>query len=123
MGAGLDGFGADYEEFLGALKERVRSAQVRAAVAVNRELVLLYWGIGRDILTRRQELGWGAGVIERLSADLRREFPEMRGFSERNLRYMTTFAETHPDLPNLQVPLADLTWYHNIALLEKVKGR
>ena len=72
-----------YAEFLHSVKERVRSARTRAALAVNSELVLLYWGIGRDILTRQREQGWGAKVVERLSADLRREFPEMKGFSRR----------------------------------------
>jgi len=67
------------------IKVRVRTAQVRAALAVNRELVLLYWSIGRDILARQQKQGWGAKVIERLSADLRREFPDMTGLSRTNL--------------------------------------
>ena len=68
-----------YDELLRDLKRRIEQAQVRAAVAVNRELVLLYWNIGRDILIRQQQQGWGAKVIDRLAADLRREFPEMKG--------------------------------------------
>ncbi len=80
-----------YPAFLTELKERIRTAQVRAALSVNRELVLLYWQIGRDILLRQRDAGWGAKVIDRLSRDLRAAFPEMKGFSPRNLKYMRTF--------------------------------
>src|SRR5437773_7876222 len=86
-----------YDDFLHDLKERIRVAQVRAALAVNRELVLLYWQIGRDILARQQQQGWGAKVIDRLAHDLRREFPDLKGFSKRNLTYMRAFAEAWPD--------------------------
>ncbi|HEY6271641.1 MAG TPA: PDDEXK nuclease domain-containing protein [Terriglobales bacterium] len=111
-----------YEAFLGELKERIRTAQVRAAVAVNRELVLLYWGIGRDILARQKQHGWGARVVDRLAADLRKAFPEMAGFSPRNLKYMRAFAEAWSDESIVQAPLAQITWYHNIALLEKLSS-
>ncbi|GIX46030.1 MAG: hypothetical protein KatS3mg131_0241 [Candidatus Tectimicrobiota bacterium] len=74
---------AGYKELLESLKARIRSAQVRAALAANRELVLLYWQIGREILQRQQQEGWGAKVVERLARDLKREFPEMKGFSPR----------------------------------------
>jgi predicted nuclease of restriction endonuclease-like (RecB) superfamily len=110
-----------YEEFLRDLKQRIRNAQVRAALAVNRELVLLYWQIGRDVIARQQEHGWGAKVIDRLAADLRRAFPDMQGFSPRNLKYMRSFAETWPDEQIVQAVLAQMTWYHNIAILEKLK--
>ena len=73
-----------YAVLLGDLKERIRSARLRAALAVNQELVLLYWSIGRDILARQVDEGWGARVIDRLSADLRHDFPEMTGLSARN---------------------------------------
>jgi len=111
----------DYAGFLEDLKDRIRSAQTRAALAVNSELVLLYWSIGRDILTRQDQQGWGARVIDRLAEDLRREFPEMKGFSPRNLKYMRAFAEAWPDETIVQGPLAQITWYHNVTLLEKVK--
>jgi predicted nuclease of restriction endonuclease-like (RecB) superfamily len=109
-----------YESFFKSLKERVQAVQLRAALSVNRELVLLYWSIGRDILARQKNQGWGAKVIDRLAADLRREFPEMTGFSPRNLKYMRTFAEAWPDEQIVQAPLAQITWYHNIALIEKL---
>ena len=109
-----------YESFLKGLKERVRAAQLRAGLSVNRELVLLYWNIGRDILARQKDQGWGAKVIDRLANDLRGEFPEMTGFSPRNLKYMRAFAEAWPDEQIVQAPLAQITWYHNIALIEKL---
>ena len=74
-----------YGQFLADLKGRIRTAQLRASMAVNRELVLLYWQIGRDILDRQQRENWGAKVIDRLAADLKRAFPDMKGFSPRNL--------------------------------------
>ncbi|WGV23876.1 DUF1016 N-terminal domain-containing protein [Halotia branconii] len=111
-----------YDDFLKELKTRISSAQLRAGVAVNKELLLLYWQIGRDILNRQQQQGWGAKVIDSLAADLQQAFPEMKGFSSRNLKYMRTFAETYPDEQFVQEVLAQITWYHNIALLEKLKS-
>ena len=86
-----------YEALLTELKERIDGARLRAALAVNRELVLLYWSIGRDILARQTSEGWGAKVIDRLAIDLRRAIPEMTGLSARNLKYMRAFAEAWPD--------------------------
>ena len=111
-----------YENFLQDLKERIRQSQIRAVLAVNSELVQLYWQMGRDILKRQQQYGWGAKVIDRLAADLRHAFPEMKGFSPRNLKYMRAFAETYPDEQFVQEVLAQITWYHNITLMEKVKS-
>lgn len=112
-----------YEKFLGELKQRIQGAQLRAGLAVNRELVLLYWSIGKDILRRQNREGWGARVIDRLGRDLTREFPEMTGFSARNLKYMRKFAETWRNESIVQATLAQLPWYHHIALLEKVKNQ
>ena len=86
-----------YAELLDQLKVRIRSARLQAAAAVNRELIHLYWEIGRTILERQEREGWGAKVIERLAADLRHEFPDMRGLSTTNLFYMRAFAETYKD--------------------------
>jgi predicted nuclease of restriction endonuclease-like (RecB) superfamily len=93
---------------------------VRAALAVNRELVLLYWQIGRGILERPAIEGWGAKVIERLSRDLRHEFPEMKGFSPRNLRYMRALAEAWTDEVIVQQVVALLPWSHNCTLRDKL---
>ncbi len=111
----------DYDGFLRALKERIRAAQIRAALSVNRELVLLYWHIGREILLRQEQEGWGAKIIERLAKDLKRDFPQMEGFSRSNLMYMRAFATAYPDESIVQAPLGQITWYHNITLVEKVK--
>jgi predicted nuclease of restriction endonuclease-like (RecB) superfamily len=110
-----------YDDFLRELKERVRSAQVRAALSVNRELVLLYWQIGREIINRQQQQGWGAKVIERLARDLKAAFPEMKGFSARNLKYMRAFAEAYPDEQIVQQLVALIPWGHNVRILDAVK--
>src|SRR5262245_35646670 len=111
-----------YERFIGELKQRIRSAQIRSGLAVNRELVLLYWRIGRDILERQKKEGWGAKVIDRIAFDLTRAFPNTTGFSARNLKYMRSFAEAWPDETIVQATLAQLPWYHHIALIEKIKS-
>jgi predicted nuclease of restriction endonuclease-like (RecB) superfamily len=112
---------ADYEQLLRDLKNRIRSAQIKAALAVNRELVLLYWQIGREILQRQGQEGWGTKVIDRLAKDLKQEFPEMNGFSSRNLKYMRAFAEAWTDEPIVQQVAAQIPWFHNCILLDKVK--
>lgn len=112
---------SNYEQLLADLKVQIRTAQVKAALAVNQELVLLYWQIGREILTRQAQEGWGKGVIGRLSKDLRREFPEMKGFSPRNLGYMKSFAAAWPDEQFLHQLGAKIPWKHNCVLLDKVK--
>ncbi len=111
---------AGYADWLAELKARIHSAQQRAALAVNRELVLLYWQIGRDILGRQSQQGWGAKVVDRLAHDLRTAFPDMQGFSPRNLKYMRAFAQAWPDADFVQAVLAQLPWYHQLALLDKL---
>ncbi len=109
-----------YQELLGDLKERIGSAQIKAALSVNRELIALYWQIGRAISDQQETHGWGTGVIDRLSADLRRAFPDMRGFSPRNLRYMRTFAAAYPEPDFWQQAAANLPWGHIMRLLDTV---
>ena len=142
----------DYAPLLSEIKARVQAARIKAGLAANRELLKLYWDIGRLILDRQQKEGWGAKVIDRLSADLQNEFPGQQGFSPRNLKYMRTFAEAWPERlivqppvaqlperksepsivqaslarvpesmsPIVQAPLAQLPWYHHLALLDKL---
>lgn len=110
-----------YADWLADLKGRIHNAQQRATLAVNRELVLLYWQIGRDILARQAAQGWGAKVIERLAQDLRLAFPEMKGFSRANLMYMRAFAEAWPDAAIVQQAVGQLPWGHNLVLLTKLK--
>ncbi|MCX5566342.1 PDDEXK nuclease domain-containing protein [Alcaligenes phenolicus] len=110
-----------YVDWLTELKTRIHTAQQRAALAVNRELVLLYWQIGQDILARQAAQGWGAKVIERLSQDLRSAFPEMKGFSRANLMYMRAFAAAWPDEQIVQQAVGQLPWGHNLVLLSQLK--
>ena len=110
-----------YATFLTDLKVRIRTAQVKAALAVNQELIMLYWQIGTRILATQEEAGWGNKVIPKLAKDLKQEFPEMKGFSARNLGYMKRFAEAWPDESILQQLAAKIPWFHNCVLLEKVK--
>lgn len=112
-----------YADWLTELKTRIHNAQQRAALAVNRELVLLYWQIGRDILERQSREGWGAKVIERLAHDLRNAFPTMKGFSPRNLKYMRAFAQAWPEAEFVQQAAAQLPWFHLCTLIDKLKTR
>ena len=107
-----------YPVFLQELKQRIRQSQLRASLSVNRELVLLYWRIGRDILDRQEREQWGAKVIDRLAADLKKAFPEMKGFSPRNLKYMRAFAEAWPDEEFVQQAVAQIPWGHNVRILD-----
>jgi predicted nuclease of restriction endonuclease-like (RecB) superfamily len=111
-----------YEAFLGDLKERIRAAQVKAALSVNRELILLYWTIGRDILLRQEREGWGAKVINRLAVDLGQAFPDVTGFKARNLRYMRALAEAYQDGGFVQQVVAQLPWGHHVRILDTVKN-
>jgi predicted nuclease of restriction endonuclease-like (RecB) superfamily len=113
---------AGYAEFFASLKERIRSAQAKAAFSVNRELICLYWQIGNEILSRQENEGWGAKVIDRLSRDLMHEFPEMKGFSVRNLKYMRRFAKTWHDFAFVQQVAAQIPWFHHCIILDKVAG-
>lgn len=112
-----------YPALLTVLKSQIRGAQIKAAVAVNSELIRLYWEIGRVILERQDQEGWGAKVIDRLAADLQREFPGMKGLSARNMKYMRKFAEAYP--PDEKVPqlVAQIPWGHNRILLDRLKAR
>ncbi|WP_397384235.1 YhcG family protein [Prosthecobacter sp.] len=110
-----------YASWLGELKDRIHSARQRATLAVNQELILLYWNIGRDVLARQAAQGWGTKVIERLAQDLRTAFPDMKGFSRANLMYMRAFAEAWPDATIVQQAVGQLPWGHNLVLLTRLK--
>ena len=110
----------NYHSFLVSLKNRIHSSQQRAALAVNSELVLLYWEIGNEIEKRQADQGWGAKVIDRLASDLRSAFPQMKGFSPRNLIYMPQFSICWPDFVITQQVAAQLPWSHHCLLLDKV---
>jgi predicted nuclease of restriction endonuclease-like (RecB) superfamily len=113
---------ADYAHWLTSLKSRISSAQQRAALAVNQELVQLYHHIGSEILERQTHQGWGAKAIDRLATDLRAAFPEMKGFSRSNLKYMRFFAQQCPNGLIGQQPADQLPWFHLVTLLTKVSA-
>lgn len=138
-----------YAEWQKGIEQLIEVSKLRTAISVNADTLTLYWNIGNSILQKQKEKGWGKKVIEQLSKDLTNRFPNDRGYSERNLRNMKIFATAYPDFPILQVPLAKLkgqaiwqvplakledkeqeiiqvplaqiTWYHHISLLSKVK--
>ncbi len=125
---------SDYADFLDSLKTRVRQAQTKAMFSVNRELIQLYWDIGREIVQRQEREGWGKGVVDRLASDLQAAFPGIGGFSPRNVWRMRTFylaytkevenlpqAVAEMDGKNLPQAVAEIPWGHNAWLLEKVK--
>ncbi|MBP9752211.1 MAG: DUF1016 family protein [Proteobacteria bacterium] len=113
----------DYITFLNDIKKDIQTSRVRAALSVNRELILLYWRIGTEILKRKKEQGWGSDVVKQLSLDLKHTFPEMKGFSERNLVYMQTFAASYPDFEFTQQLAAQIPWFHNCVILDTVKDQ
>lgn len=126
-----------YIGFLEYLKEKIRFSRQRASLAVNKELLLIYWEIGLAIFQQQQKAGWGGKVIDRLSQDLKSDFPDFKGLSIRNLKYMLAFAKAYPEFGVVQdrlaqtdqdsnalivqASLAQLPWYHHITLLDKVK--
>lgn len=132
---------SNYQNILSSLKQRIHSARQNAVISVNVQLLQMYWEIGQTIAEQEKDEGWGTKVVETLSKDLLNEFPDMKGLSVRNLRYMRNFAlaypqfsilqaplakstkskKAKPETSILQVPLAKLTWYHHITLLDKVK--
>lgn len=112
----------NYAALLRNLKTEISQARIRAHLSVNKEMICLYWKIGKQILERQTTQGWGAKVIENISKDLRKEFPEMKGLSARNLVYMQTFAKAYSDFEFTQAVLAQITWYHNTTLLDKVRN-
>ncbi len=110
-----------YKEFLEEIRTRIREAQIRASLSVNKELVLLYWSIGKSILDKQALQGWGSKIIDRMAQDLTASFPGVSGFSIRNLKYMRKLAEVYPDSQFVQAVLAQLPWWHNLLILEKLK--
>jgi predicted nuclease of restriction endonuclease-like (RecB) superfamily len=111
----------DYPRLLTEIKERIRSAQYEALKTVNKELVGLYWDIGRMIVDRQDVEGWGKAVVEQLAADLRTEFPGVGGFSASNLWRMKAFFEAYTGLEKLAPLVREIGWSHNLAILERCK--
>lgn len=110
----------EYKAFFKEIKEKILTSQIKAALAVNHQLINLYWEIGSKIYLKQNEEGWGAKTIENLAKDLKSTFPEMKGFSHRNLKYMVQFAKEYPDFAIGQQVVAQIPWGHNILLLQKL---
>ncbi|GAB6168832.1 PDDEXK nuclease domain-containing protein [Clostridium carnis] len=111
----------EYKELIGGIKTQIKSSRQKALISVNRELLILYWNIGNIILKFQNKEGWGAKVIDNIADEIKREFPDLKGFSSRNLKYMRKFALEYQEIEFVQEVLAQITWYQNITLLEKVK--
>jgi len=113
-----------YSELLSEIKQAIQTARLRAALSVNRELLGLYWWIGHHLIERQAEAGgWGAGIVTRLAADLRAEFPQQTGFSERNLWYMQALAKEYPESDFAELPVAQVPWGHVMVLLDRASER
>lgn len=111
---------ANYVDLLNQVKERIHSERLRVVLTANAAMVMLYWDIGKAILDRQEQEGWGAKVIDHLSHDLRKAFPDMRGFSPRNLKYIRAFAAAWDDRQIVQRTVAQIPWRSNLALLDKL---
>ena len=105
----------EYFETIESIKNEIKSAQYKAAVSVNRELIMLYYNIGKVINAYKT---WGSKFIDNLAADIKLSFPNTTGYSARNLKYMAKFAATYPDIEFVQTVSAQITWSHNVALLD-----
>ena len=116
----LVGLPDSYAAVLGEIKQRIQAERLRVVLAANAAMVLLYWDIGRLIRARQAREGWGAKVIDRLSADLRAAYPDMGGLSPRNLKYMRAFAAAWPDRAIVQQLAAQIPWFHNCVLLDRL---
>ena len=113
---------SDYPELLASLKTRIRQARVRAHLSVNRELVLLYWNVGREISAKLENSDWGKKTVKLLSKDLQLTFPNFKGLSPSNLYYMSRLAKAWPDPEIFQQLAGKIPWTHNCVLLDKVKS-
>lgn len=114
---------AEYIEWLQGLKAKIRSAQLQAAISANREVILLYWEFGKELYQKQEELGWGTSVVDSLEKDLKTEFPDVKGFSRRNLFYMKRFYTFYRDnFKFVQQLVAQIPWGHNIRIVSKSKS-
>lgn len=112
---------ANYNAFIKEIKQRIAQQRLKTILSANAAMTVLYWEIGNAILEKQNTEGWGAKVIDRMSADLKKEFPAMKGFSPRNLKYMRKFAETWNDFEIVQRTVAQIPWRSNITLMQKIK--
>jgi predicted nuclease of restriction endonuclease-like (RecB) superfamily len=109
----------DYQSFLTEVADMLKTARLQAVLAANKEMIHLYWQIGKMILNHQYQNGWGAKIIDQLAKDLRMQIPDIKGFSVRNLKYMRSFAEAYSDFAIVETVSAKLSWSHHILLLDK----
>ncbi len=113
---------ADYGHLLQSVKKQIQKSRIRAYRTVNKELIQLYWNIGKEIAVRQEQDGWGKSVVEKLSRDLRGEFKGASGYSARNLWDMRRFYDEYKDIPNMRQLVAEIPWGHNLLVLNKLKN-
>ena len=113
----------DYKEFIGEIKNKIRNSQYEAMKQVNRTLINLYWGIGQEIYNQQQEKGWGKSIVEVLSKEIQKDFPNVKGFSASNLWRMRNFYVTYSNEENLALLVREISWIKNIAIMEKCKDQ
>ena len=111
----------DYRDFIGEIKNKIRNSQYEAMKAVNKTLINLYWGIGQEIYNQQQEKGWGKSIVEVLAKELKREFPDVQGFSARNLWRMRNLYVEYKDSEILPPLVAEISWSKNVTIMEKCK--
>ena len=110
-----------YLKFIEEVKSEIQKKRISVVLNANSNMICLYWDIGRGILKKQEEEGWGAKIIDRIAKDLKDAFPEMSGFSPRNIKYMRKFAESWPDFEIVQRVVAQIPWRTNISLMDKLK--
>ena len=111
-----------YQQLFEAVKQEIQTAKLTAVMAVNQNMLLSYWKVGNMILQRQESQKWGAKVIQQLEKDLKMAYPNLKGYSYRNLNYMRKFANEYPDFEFVQPPVAQIPWAHNIILMDKCKS-
>lgn len=116
-------YDTEYIEWLGGLKKRIKSTQIKAALSANKEVIELYWEIGKELFEKQENRGWGNSVVDNLEKDLVSEFPDLKGFSRRNLFYMKGFYSFYKsDFNKVQQLVAQIPWGHNILIVSKSKS-
>lgn len=113
----------DYKSTLEQIVQKIEIAQQKAIISTNITLLDLYWEIGNIILNKKKEQGWGAKVIDNLSKDITASFPSSKGYSSRNLKYMSQFAKTYSNYEDIRDVLSKVSWSHNLVLMSKVKDK
>ncbi|WP_097028579.1 PDDEXK nuclease domain-containing protein [Clostridium peptidivorans] len=111
----------EYKSLISGIKIQIKNSRQKALLAVNKELLILYWNIGSVILNYQDKEGWGAKVIDNIAKEIKDEFPDQKGFSTRNLKYMRKFAEEYKDIKFVQQVVAQIPWSHNVVLMDRVK--